>query len=32
MEKKVFFKITIPNYNGMAYMRQCLDSVFSQTF
>ena len=29
---KAFFKIVIPNYNGMAYVRQCLDSIFSQTF
>jgi glycosyltransferase involved in cell wall biosynthesis len=29
---KVFFKIVIPNYNGMAYVRQCLDSIFGQTF
>lgn len=29
--RKVYFRIIIPNYNGMAYVRQCLDSVFSQT-
>ena len=28
---KAFFKIVIPNYNGMAYVRQCLDSIFGQT-
>lgn len=29
---KVFFKIVIPNYNSMAYIRQCLDSILNQTF
>ena len=27
-----FFKIVIPNYNNMAYVKKCLDSVVSQTF
>lgn len=24
---KVFFKIIVPNYNNMAYIKQCLDSI-----
>ena len=28
---KVFFKIVVPNYNNMAYIKQCLDSILSQT-
>jgi len=26
---KAFFKIVVPNYNGMAYLGQCLDSIFA---
>jgi glycosyltransferase involved in cell wall biosynthesis len=29
---KVFFKIVIPNYNSMVYIKQCLDSIAEQTF
>ena len=29
---KVFFKIVIPNYNNMQYIKQCLDSILGQTF
>lgn len=29
---KVFFKIVIPNYNNMAYIKICLDSILKQTF
>lgn len=25
--EKVFFKIIIPNYNNMAYIKKCLDSI-----
>lgn len=32
MTKKVFLKLIIPNYNNIAYIKRCLDSVFSQTF
>lgn len=33
MEKdKVFFKIVIPNYNNMAYIKKCFDSIINQTF
>lgn len=33
-EKKdgVFFKIVIPNYNNIAYVKKCLDSILEQTF
>ena len=30
--KKVFFKIIVPNYNNMAYIKKCLDSILEQTF
>jgi glycosyltransferase involved in cell wall biosynthesis len=26
-QEKVFFKIIIPNYNNMAYIKKCLDSI-----
>ena len=29
---KVFFKIIVTNYNNMAYIKKCLDSIISQTF
>lgn len=29
---KVFLKLVIPNYNNIAYIKRCLDSVFSQKF
>lgn len=29
---KVFFKIIVPNYNNMAYIKQCLDSIVNQSF
>lgn len=32
MSEKVFFKIIIPNYNSIAYIKQCLDSILNQTF
>ena len=32
MEDKVFFKIILPVYNSMAYIKQCLDSIVNQTF
>ena len=25
--KDVFFKIVVPNYNNMAYIKRCLDSI-----
>lgn len=30
--KKVFFKIIVPNYNNMPYIKKCLDSIMSQSF
>lgn len=30
--EKTFFKIVIPNYNNMAYIKECLDSILNQTF
>lgn len=32
MKDKVFFKIVLPTYNSMAYIKQCLDSIVNQTF
>lgn len=32
MEDKTFFKIIVPNYNNMAYVKICLDSILMQTF
>lgn len=32
MEDKTFFKIIVPNYNNMAYIKICLDSILMQTF
>ena len=32
MEDKVFFKIILPTFNSMAYIKQCLDSIVNQTF
>lgn len=29
---KVFFKIVVPNYNNMPYIKKCLDSILEQTF
>lgn len=31
-QEKVFFKIIVPNYNNMAYIKKCLDSILEQTF
>ena len=30
--EKVFFKIIVPNYNNMPYIKKCLDSILEQTF
>lgn len=30
--EKVFFKIIVPNYNNIAYIKKCLDSILEQTF
>lgn len=30
--RKVFFKIIVPNYNNMPYIKRCLDSILNQTF
>lgn len=30
--QKVFFKIIVPNYNNMPYIKKCLDSILDQTF
>lgn len=27
MSRKVFFKLIVPNYNNMAYIKTCLDSI-----
>ena len=32
MSKKTFFKIVIPNYNNMQYIKKCLDSILQQSF
>lgn len=32
MQSKAFFKIIVPNYNNMAYVKICLDSILKQTF
>ena len=29
---EIFFKIVIPNYNNIAYIKKCLDSILNQTF
>ena len=31
-QDKVFFKIIVPNYNNIAYIGKCLDSIANQTF
>ena len=30
--EKVFFKIIIPNYNNIQFIKECLDSILNQTF
>lgn len=30
--EKVFFKIIVPNYNNMPYIKKCLDSILEQSF
>lgn len=30
--EKAFFKIIVPNYNNMPYIKKCLDSILEQTF
>ena len=32
MSRKVFFKLIVPNYNNIAYIKMCLDSIVQQTF
>lgn len=32
MSRKVFFKLIVPSYNNMAYIKICLDSIVQQTF
>ena len=32
MSRKVFFKLIVPNYNNIAYIKTCLDSIIQQTF
>lgn len=32
MSRKVFFKLIVPNYNKIAYIKKCLDSIVQQTF
>lgn len=32
INKNVFFKIVVPNYNNMPYVKKCLDSILEQTF
>ena len=27
MSRKVFFKLIVPNYNNIAYIKMCLDSI-----
>ena len=32
INENVFFKIIVPNYNNMPYIKKCLDSIINQTF
>lgn len=31
-EKNAFFRIIVPNYNNLVYVKKCLDSLLEQTF